>query len=192
VILGPQWLDDGVPLLQFLAIAGLAWFPVYMAPPVLLALGANRDRLLVDLIGRSVAAIGLCGAAFFGILAMAASKLVTMPFHMMLAFWLIRRHVPFRWRELGAVLGRSAVITASTALGPLAVVTLSERGFALSFSQTVIALALAAAGWLASVLLAQHPILLELRRAFDEFAELPALRRLRARLAWGPRAGEVR
>ena len=174
-----------------LAIAGLAWFPVYMAPPVLLALGANRDRLLVDLIGRLVAAIGLCGAAFFGILAMAASKLVTMPFHMMLAFWLIRRHVPFRWRELGAVLeerGHHRQHCSRSACGRDAI----RRGFALSFSQTVIALALAAVGWLASVLLAQHPILLELRRAFDEFAELPALRRLRARLAWGPRAGEVR
>lgn len=192
-ILGPQWLEDGVPLLQLIAIAGLAWFPVYMAPPVLLALGANRDRVLVDLIGRSVAAIGLCGAAFFGILAMAASKLVTMPFHMVLAFWFVRRHVPFRWSELGAALGRSAIVTGATALGPLAVVALSEEGFALSLSQTGLALALAAAGWLASVLLSQHPVLLELRRAFDESAELPALRRLRERIvAPAPRAEEVR
>jgi lipopolysaccharide exporter len=192
-ILGPRWLEDGVPLLQLMAIAGLAWFPVYMASPVLLALGANRDRVLVDLIGRSVAAIALCGAAFFGILAMAASKLLTMPFHMVLAFWFIRRHVPFRWSELGAALGRSAIVTAGTALGPLAVVALSEEGFALSLFQTGVALALAAAGWLASVVLAQHPVLLELRRAFDEFVELPALRRLRERMvAQGPRAEEVR
>jgi hypothetical protein len=43
------------------------------------------------------------------------------------------------------------------------------------------------------VLLSQHPVLLELRRAFDESAELPALRRLRERMvAQAPRAEEVR
>jgi hypothetical protein len=116
-----------------------------------------------------------------------------MPFHMVLAFWFVRRHVPFRWSELGAALGRSAIVTGATALGPLAVVALSEEGFALSLSQTGVALALAAAGWLASVLLAQHPVLLELRRAFDESAELPAVRRLRERIvAPTPRAEEVR
>jgi len=165
---------------------------VYMAPPILLAVGANRDRVMVDLVGRSVSAVGLCGAAFFGIIAMAASKLVTMPLHMVLAFWFVRRHVPFRWSELGAALGRSAIVTAGTALGPLGVVALSEHGFALSFSATAVAVALAAAGWLAVVLVARHPVLLELKRAADEFAELPFLRRLHERTVQGPRAGEAR
>jgi lipopolysaccharide exporter len=193
VLLGPQWLEDGVPLLQLLAIAGLAWFPVYMAPPILLAVGANRDRAMVDLVGRSVSAVGLCGTAFFGIIAMAASKLVTMPFHMVLAFWFIRRHVPFRWSELGSALVRSAVVTAGTALGPLGVVALSEQGFALSFSATAVAIVLAAAGWLTAVLVTRHPVLLELKRALDEFAELPFLRRLPERtVGQRPRAGEAR
>jgi O-antigen/teichoic acid export membrane protein len=192
VVLGPQWLEDGVPLLQLLAIAGLAWFPVYMASPVLLAVGANRDRVIVDLVGRSVGAVGLCGAAFFGIIAMAASKLVTMPFHMALAFWFIRRHVPFQWSELGAALARSALVTVATALGPLAVVALSDQGFALSFSETAVAVALAGPGWLAAVLVTRHPVLLELKRALDEFAEFPFLGRPRARMvAQGPRAGEA-
>ncbi|HZD52650.1 MAG TPA: oligosaccharide flippase family protein [Woeseiaceae bacterium] len=193
LFLGEQWLEGGVPLLQLMAIAGLAWFPVYMAQPVLLAVGANRDRVLVDLIGRSASAVGLCGAAVFGILAMAASKLVTIPFHMALSLWFVRRHVSFRWGEVGAALWRSAAVTAGTALGPLCIVALSEEGFALTLSETLMALALAAAGWLTGVLAVRHPVLLELRRALSELPELPLLRRLREQTeAHGPRAEEAR
>jgi O-antigen/teichoic acid export membrane protein len=193
LLLGAQWIEGGVPLLQLMAVAGLAWFPVYMAQPVLLAVGANRDRVLVDFVGRSVSAVGLCGAAVFGILAMAASKLVTIPFHMALSLWFVRRHVPFRWREVGAALWRSAAVTAGTALGPLCVVALSDQGFALAASETALAVALAAAGWLAGVLVVRHPVLLELRRALAELPELPFLRRLREQtVAHGARAGEAR
>ena len=193
VLLGPQWVEGGVPLLQLMAIAGVAWFPVYMAQPVLLAVGANRDRVLVDLVGRSVSAVGLCSAALFGILAMAASKLVTLPFHMALSLWFVRRHVSFRWGELGAALWKSAAVTAGAALGPLCVVALSDQGFALSLSATVLAVALAAAGWLAGVFAVRHPVLLEFRRACAELPELPSLGRLPEQtLAPGASAGEAR
>lgn len=182
LFLGAQWIEGGVPLLQLMAVAGLAWFPVYMAQPILLAVGANRDRVLVDLIGRSVSVVGLCSAAFFGIMAMAASKLFTIPFHMVLAFCFVRRHVPFQWPELGAALWKSAVVTAGSAAGPLVVVALSEEGFALSLSQTAVSVSLAGAGWLAAVLLVRHPVLLELRKAVDEFAVLPSLRCLQERM----------
>jgi O-antigen/teichoic acid export membrane protein len=185
LFLGPQWVEDGAPLLQFMAVAGLAWFPVYLAQPVLLAVGANRDRVLVDLVGRSVSAVGLCGAAFFGILAMAACKLVTIPFHMVLALWFVRRHVPFQLSELGAALWKSAVVTAAAALGPLCVVALSEGGFALSLPATALAGGLAAAGWLTGVLVVRHPVLLELRRVIDEVPELPFQRHLQAWIVVG-------
>jgi O-antigen/teichoic acid export membrane protein len=193
LFLGPQWIEGGVPLLQFMAVAGVAWFPVYMAQPVLLAVGANRDRVMVDLVGRSVSAVCLCGAAFFGILAMAASKLVTIPFHMVLSLWFVRRHVPFRWGEVGAALWKSAAVTAGTALGPLCVVAQSDQGFALSLFATVMAVALAGVGWLIGVLVIRHPVLLEFRRVVDELPELPLLRRLLERaVVQSPRAGEAR
>jgi len=164
LLLGQQWLGI-VPLLQLMAIAGLAWFPVVLTSPVLLALGANRDRVMVDLIGRSVSAVILCSAAWFGIMAMAASKLVTLPFQMALSFYFVRRHVPFRWRELGAALWKSAVVTAGSAAGPICVVALSDTGFELRIAAAVAASALAGTGWLAAVLMTRHPVLLELRIA---------------------------
>ncbi|MGH6944341.1 MAG: oligosaccharide flippase family protein, partial [Geminicoccaceae bacterium] len=191
VVLGQQWLD-AIPLLQIMAVAGLAWFPVVLTSPVLLSVGANRDRVLADLLGRSVSAVILCSAAWFGITAMAASKLVTMPFQLVVSICYVRRHIPFRWREVGAALWKSAVATASSAVGPASVVALSDSGFDLSIPATAAAVVLALAGWLAGLLMTQHPVLLELRKAADAIAEASLVRRVRERIiAFGP-AGEAR
>lgn len=192
IVLGQQWAA-AVPLLQLMAIAGLAWFPVMLTSPMLLAVGANRDRVMADLIGRSVAAVFLCSAAWFGVLAMAASKLLILPFQMSLSLHFVRRHVRFGWDELGAALWRSGVVTVAAALGPLCVLALSGQGFALSLPATALAVALALAGWLAGVLALRHPILFELTRVIDKFSELPLVSRLRERaLVAGVKAGEAR
>jgi O-antigen/teichoic acid export membrane protein len=187
VILGQQWLGV-VPLLQILAVASLAWFPVILTSPVLLAVGANRDRVMADLIGRSVSAVILCSAAFFGIMAMAASKLVTTPFQMVLSLCFVRRHIAFRWREVWAALWKSAIVTATSAAGPSYIVAVSDSGFDLSIAATAAAAVLAAAGWLAGVMITRHPVLLEVRHAADAIIEIPFVRRWRAMNAdgWGP------
>jgi lipopolysaccharide exporter len=164
IVLGDQWLGV-IPLVQILAIAGLAWFPVILTSPVLLALGANRDRVLAELLGRSVAALVLCSSAYFGVMAMAASKLVTLPYQMVLSLWFVRRHIAFRWRELWAALGKSMVVTASSAAGPACLVALSGSGLELSIPAALVAALLAAAGWLAGVVATRHPALAELRQA---------------------------
>ena len=53
LLLGDQWLSV-IPLLQVMALAGLAWFPVMLTTPVLMAVGANRDRVLAVLVTRAV------------------------------------------------------------------------------------------------------------------------------------------
>ena len=176
LVLGQQWLD-AIPLLQVMAIAGLAWFPVGLTSPVLLAVGANRDRVLTYLIGRSVSAVILCSAAWFGIMAMAASKLVTLPFQMVLSLWFVRRHIAFQWREVWAALWKSAVVTTSSAAGPICIVAFSGSGFDLSMVDAAVAVLLAAAGWLAGVIAARHPVLLELRRAGGASLATPFVRR---------------
>ena len=176
LLLGPQW-HAAIPLLQLMAIAGLAWFPVVLTSPVLLAVGANRDRVLADLLGRTVSAVILCSAAAFGILAMAASKLVTLPFQMVVAFCFVRRHVHFRWGELRAALWKSAVVTAGSAAGPAGVVALSGSAFDLSLPATALAASLAVTGWLATMLAVQHPVLVELRTAAAALAKTAFARR---------------
>jgi O-antigen/teichoic acid export membrane protein len=192
ILLGEQWLG-AVPLLQVMAVAGIAWFPVMLTSPVLLAVGANRDRVLADLVGRSVSAVVLCSAAWFGVMAMAASKLVTVPFQMALSLCFVRRHVPFRWCEVGVALWRSAVVTMGAAAGPVGVVALSDSGFDLSIAATAGAVILAVTGWLAGVYVTQHPVLPELGKAAEAIVEAVFVERRRGRMiAPGPRAGEAR
>ena len=193
LVLGQQWLA-AIPLLQVMAVACLAWFPVMLTSPMLLATGANRERTLADLLGRVVSALVLCSAAWFGIMAMAASKLVTLPYQLFLSLYFVQRHVPFRWSEVWLALWKSAVVTATSMTGPIGIVALSESGFDLSILATAAAVLLAAAGWLAGVVMTQHPILPELRKAAEAVGETPVARRLRARaiVAPGTRAGEAR
>jgi O-antigen/teichoic acid export membrane protein len=196
LFLGPQWVEGAVPLLQLMAIAGLAWFPVMLTSPVLLAVGANRDRVLADLVGRSLSAVVLCSAAYFGVLVMAASKLVTLPFQMFLALYFVRRHIPFRWREVCAALWKSAAATVGAAAGPAAVLALSDQGFALSLGATLLAALMAAGGWLAAVLVTRHPVLSELARVVEVVAHSSTLHRCwrwRGRtVAQGARAEQAR
>jgi O-antigen/teichoic acid export membrane protein len=189
LLLGQQWLAV-IPLLQIIAVAYLAWFPDPLTTPVLLAVGANRDRAMVLFMGCSVSAIALCCAAYFGITAMAASQLVTIPYMMMVAFYYVRRHIAFRWRELGAALWKSLLVTAFTVAGPIGVVALSEASFDLSIAATALAMLLAAGGWLAGILLTRHPIRVELRRASDALAEAMG-QRLRERTTAFPTFGTI-
>ena len=193
LLLGEQWLG-AVPVLQVMAVAAFAWFPVILTSPVLLAVGANRDRVLADLVGRSVSAVVLCFAAYFGVMAMAATKLVTLPFQMILSFCFVRRHIHFRWRELWTAVWRSAVVTAGCAAGPAAVVALSGSGFELSLPAAALAALLTAAGWLATALAIQHPVMIEVRQATAALAQTAFARRCTGLceriIALGPRARE--
>jgi hypothetical protein len=126
-------------------------------------------------------------------MAMAASKLVTLPYQMILSLCFVRRHVPFRWREAGAALWRSAMVTAGTATGPIGVIAMSDFSFDLSMPAAALALLLAATGWVAGVYLTQHPILAELRKTAEAILETTFVRRLHARIvAPGARTGEAR
>ena len=200
ILLGDQWLAV-IPLLQVIAIAALAWFAVALASPVLLAVGATRDRMLVELIGRSGAAVGLCSAAYlaiahFGVMAMAASQLVNLPFQMLVALWFVRRHIAFRWREIPVALWKSAVVTATSAAGPCLLVASSDLSFDVSVPEALLAALLAALGWLAGVLMTGHPVLAELRNATDHFPGASSfVARLHRPLApgviHGPKPGEA-
>jgi O-antigen/teichoic acid export membrane protein len=188
IVLGQQWLSI-VPLLRVMALAYLAWFPVILTVPVLLAVGANRDRVLVHLIARPVSAVILCSAAYFGIMAMAASQLAIVPFLMIVSLYFVRRHVDFRWRELWAALWKSAVVTAGTAAGPVGVVLASDSGSELPIAAAVGAVLLAGIGWLVGVLGTRHPLSLELKKALGA-VEASSLRRLHARIIAGGGARE--
>ena len=195
LLLGHQWLSI-VPMLQVMAVASLAWFSVVITPPLLLAVGANRDRVMVHVVGRSVSVIILCSAAYFGVMAMALSQLIIVPYLMLVAFYFVRRHIAIQWREIGAAIWKSAVVSASSAVGPACVAMLSDRGLDLTIPATVVAVLLAVAGWFVGIVATRHPVLLELGNAIEVLSGTPMARRfgrLCDRIVGpSPRAEEVR
>ncbi len=179
LILGQQWLSV-VPLLQVMAVAHLAWFTGPLTTPVLLAVGANRDRALVLLFACPVAALVLSAAAHFGIMAMAASQLFIIPYLMVVALYFVRRHVAFGWCELGAALWKSAVVTATSVLGPLCVVGMLDWHLDLSIEATAVAILTGAVGWIAGVVVTRHPVWSELKKAAETMGVMRFARRLSA------------
>jgi O-antigen/teichoic acid export membrane protein len=174
IILGEDWTQV-VPLVRILSIAGIFWFPVIPTNPLLLAMGKNRDAFVASLLARSVAATILCSASLFGIVAMAASQFLALPFQMAVALCFARKYVAFTWRELIDAIWPSAIVTLCAGAGPLAVVAgdgverLSLAGFCLSG-------VLAATGGVTGLVLTGHPFLAEvtgLLRAPSSFMRRP-------------------
>ena len=116
-----------------------------------------------SLIAVPVAGLVLCAAAGFGLKAMAFSFFLTIPFHEFLMLQAVQRRVAFAWRELGAVLWQSAIVTGCSAIGPLALVTMMGFRFDLSIAMAALAVALSAAGWMCGLWLTRHPLLAELQ-----------------------------
>ncbi len=160
IVLGPQW-GEAIPLLQVLCLASLFWFPVILTQPVLIALGHIRENLVSTLISRPIAAIILAAASPFGLIALALSQFLALPFQMVVSLFFVRRHVPFTGREFIGAIGPSAIVSLFSAAGPAGLVALNGFQFDLTIVETVLAGVLAAAGWIAGIRFAKHPVLAE-------------------------------
>ena len=170
--LGDQWLA-AVPITRILALASIFWFPMVLTTPLLIALNANREAFLGNFVCRSVSAIVLCSASFFGLTAVALSQFVTLPFQMLVAFYLVRRHAHFKLPELFAAIGPSSAVTLAAIAGPLAISAWMGFRFDYSLAQAGGAVLLSVTGWAACLYLLRHPLVSEIRSTLDAFAGRP-------------------
>ena len=162
IILGPGWSEAAL-IVTITSLASLFWFPVILTYPLLMALGKNREAFVSNLISRLVATTILCLAAFHGLLVVALSQFISLPFQMIVAIIYVRKHVFFSYRLLGKELMKSALVTLLTLAGPLIIV--ATNGFALDMHWTralVIGL-LAIASWIAAIFVTRHPFSQEVR-----------------------------
>ncbi|WP_197028185.1 oligosaccharide flippase family protein [Bosea sp. 117] len=161
LVLGSQWTAI-IPLVQILCVASLFWFPVILTQPLLVALGKIHENVTYSLISRPVSAVILCGSSLFGLTALALSQLVALPFQMLVSFVFVRRHVEFRWRDVGAALWPSFLVTAASAAGPALLIAASGFRSELSPAMAVLAGLLALVGWILGVRLSAHPLKAEM------------------------------
>lgn len=174
--LGESWLEI-VPLVRVLCIANLALFAACLTYPVLVAVGRVRDALIASLISLPPSLLIILGASFFGVQAVAAAAMVTLPFQAAVALYFIGRRLAIKPRDFARALIKSGVVTVTTASGVACCAALIEGGIVTNFIGLVCATCTAALCWWLGLALTGHPLLDRLYQAAGGLALIaPRLR----------------
>ena len=162
LLLGPQW--SGVaPLAQILAIALLFSFPIALHYATTVALGAICYMPIIMAVQSAASIAVLTVAARHGLYVAALSALLIVPCNGLVALAIARHFVGFRWIDIGGAMKKSILVSLLSAIGPAAAF-LVYRGSEQPLTATLIAIAAAAAGWLAGLKITRHPLLDEILR----------------------------
>lgn len=167
LILGPGWSEAAL-IVAITSLASLFWFPVILTYPLLMALGANREAFLSNLISRLVATGILCAAAPYGLRAVALSQFISLPFQMVVAIIYVRKHVFFPYTVLGKELTKSALVTFLALLGPVAIVASDGFAFDMHWTKALVLGLLAIASWLVAVFITRHPFRDEVKHVVQQ------------------------
>mgnify|MGYP001046259230 CR=1 FL=1 len=165
--LGPTWVEI-VPLVRLMCIANLALFAACLTYPVLVATGSVRDSLISSLISLPPSLALIFVASFFGVEAVAASMLITLPFQAAVAIYFIRRHLKFEFSELTQVVSKGALITLITSGGPAICAVFVELNWLPTAVGLVLAGFVGSICWLLGLVLTAHPLLPRLQLAAGE------------------------
>ncbi|NML15632.1 oligosaccharide flippase family protein [Azohydromonas caseinilytica] len=173
VLYGAQWTTSA-PLVSWLSAALAVSAPVALCLAALTGLGAAAQVLRAGMLSAAAAMLLALAGAYLGLQAVAVTALLSAALGT--AWWLrsARQVVGFAWKELAAVLRRSAAVALAASIGPLLAVLV--YGWAPEHTWTVLLLggAGAAAGFLAGIAQFGHPLFDELRRLFGLWKGLSA------------------
>ncbi len=173
VWLGPTWMEI-VPLVRVLCIASLSLFAACLTYPVLVAVGRVRDTLISSLISLPPSIAVVFAASFFGVQAVAASALLTLPFQALVAIYFVSKRLGLTVSDLFHATFKSVVVTACVVIGILLSVPIRKYGGAGPIAELLLGSIFAAAGWSLGLLLTNHPLLAQIRAAVSSIA--PAAR----------------
>jgi O-antigen/teichoic acid export membrane protein len=162
ILLGDQWLG-AVPIVQILSIAAMASLPLPLAFPVLSAVGQVKKSAQVGLFVVPVTAAILAIAAPFGLVAVASSFFLIIPFQAWLILRMMKQHIPFQWRELFAALSKSASVALIGAAPAAAIIVAKGFSFELSIPAAIGIGLLTIPSWLAGTWFTAHPAWHEIR-----------------------------
>jgi O-antigen/teichoic acid export membrane protein len=173
--LGENWLEI-VPLVRVLCIANMALFAACLSYPVLVAVGSVRDALVSSLISLPPSILVILCASFFGVQAVAASALLTLPFQAAVAVHFIGRHLDLGPMDMLRALLKSGIVTTVTASGVAGCAALIDAGTMIGLISASCAAALS---WWVGLTLTRHPLLHQLYHAAGGLAVIaPRLWRL--------------
>jgi O-antigen/teichoic acid export membrane protein len=161
ILLGQQW-GETAPLVRMISLATMTLAPAFLTFPVLVATGRIRDTLLSSLISLPPSILIVIGATTLGLWQVAASMFVAAPLQMFVALLFVRRAIGLSWGEFFGALRKSALMTMGAAALPGLVLLMSSNGFALGLGEAALAVLGGAVGWLAALLIVDHPLKQEL------------------------------
>lgn len=173
--LGPTWLEI-VPLVRMTCVAYLSLFVACLTYPVLVAVGSVRDALVSSLISLPPSLLVIFVAAFFGVEAVAASAMLTLPFQAAVAIYFVSRHLHIGGRDLLRATFKSAIVTLIIAAGVAICAVMVEYGVLNPIIGLGLACISAALCWLLGMVATDHPLLPRLQLAAAGVFELPFLR----------------
>src|SRR5690606_5715694 len=111
-----------------------------------------------------VSAIIITVAALFGLKVIAFSYFIIIPFQAFTSLYFVRKHVAIAWGDFIRPLQKSAVVAASSALGPAAIVLIFGDGWHIPIGLALGAGLLSALGWIGGLWWTGHPLLQEIER----------------------------
>ena len=173
--LGPTWLEI-VPLVRMMCIGYLSLFVACLTYPVLVAVGSVRDALVSSLISLPPSLLVIFIASFFGVQAVAASAIVTLPFQAAVAIYFVSRHLDIGWSELLWATFKSAIVTLISSVGVILCAFMVEYGALSPIIGLGLACISAAVCWLLSMMVTEHPLLPRLQLAASGLFATPFLR----------------
>ena len=162
--LGPTWLEI-VPLVRMMCIAYLSLFAACLTYPILVAVGSVRDALVSSLISLPPSLLVIFAASFFGVKAVAASALLTLPFQAAVAIYFISRHLDIRLSDLVRATFKSGIVALCSSAAAAVCALMMEFGMLGPILGLGLACASTTICWLASMVMTEHPLFPRLQLA---------------------------
>jgi O-antigen/teichoic acid export membrane protein len=173
--LGSTW-QDVVPLVRMMCIAYLSIFAACLTYPVLVAVGSVRDALISSLISLPPSLLIIFIASFFGVQAVAASAMLTLPFQAAVAIYFISRHLHIGWPDLIRATFKSGIVTLLTSSSAVFCAVMVQIGSFGAMFGLCFACVTATACWLLGMFVTEHPLLPRLQTAASGLFYVPLLR----------------
>ncbi len=162
ILLGPGW-DETVPLIRILCVASLALFAACLTYPVLVTIGRVRDTLTASLISVLPSLAIIFAASPYGLTALAASALVTLPLQATVALYFVGRRLEIAAGDLFGAMVKSAIVVALSGAGAIVMKTAEPSGLAVPVVTVAAAGSGALVGWCIGLVVTQHPLLGHIR-----------------------------
>jgi O-antigen/teichoic acid export membrane protein len=173
--LGPTWLEI-VPLVRMTCIAYLSLFVACLTYPVLVAVGRVHDALISALISLPPSLLVIFVASFFGVQAVAASAMLTLPFQAAVAIYFISRHLDIGLHDLFRATFKSGIVTLFSSAPVAVCAVMVDHGLLRPIFALGLACISAAICWLLTMIVTEHPLLPRLQLAAAGVFDMPLLK----------------